>query len=237
MPTFTRYAVYYAPPPGALADFGAAWLGWDAARGRETAPPTIPALPASPHELSAPARKYGFHATLKPPFRLAVASSEDALSADLSQLAARLAPVQLSGLVLAPLGRFLALLPESDTGPLDALAGDVVRALDPHRAPPTEAELARRRTARLSPSQRENLARWGYPHVMNDFRFHITLTGPLPRAMRDAAQAALMPHLQPLLPRPVPIDDLCLFGEADDGQFHLISRHALGGGGLSALPG
>ncbi|WP_322868060.1 DUF1045 domain-containing protein [Aquicoccus sp. G2-2] len=164
------------------------------------------------------------------------ASSDDALSADLAKLATRLAPVRLSGLALAPLGRFLALMPEGNTAPLNALAAEVVRTLDPHRAPPSEAELARRRSARLSPSQNENLARWGYAHVMDDFRFHITLTGPLPRPMLASVQAALAPHLANLLPRPLPINDLCLFGEAPDGHFHLISRHALSGSAPSTTP-
>ncbi|HDR28083.1 MAG TPA: phosphonate metabolism protein, partial [Rhodovulum sp.] len=29
MEGYKRYAIYFAPEPGPLAEFGAAWLGWD----------------------------------------------------------------------------------------------------------------------------------------------------------------------------------------------------------------
>jgi hypothetical protein len=64
---------------------------------------------------------------------------------------------------------------------------------------------------------------------MEEFRFHITLTGALPKDRAEAVRAALAPALAPLLPRPFPIADLCLFGEAPDGRFHILSRHALRG--------
>ncbi|MEX0304933.1 MAG: phosphonate metabolism protein, partial [Leisingera sp.] len=38
--TFTRYAIYYAPPADAeWSRFGASWLGWDMETGRELAHP------------------------------------------------------------------------------------------------------------------------------------------------------------------------------------------------------
>lgn len=229
MSDYTRYAVYYAPPPGPLAEFGAAWLGWDAAEGALRPHSPLPGLPAALQaEITETPRKYGLHGTLKPPFRLAEGSRRAALEADLAKLAARLAPVRLDGLALSRLGGFLALTPEGDTAALAALAAACVRDLDAHRAPPSEAELARRRAARLSPAQEENLARWGYPYVMGDFRFHLTLTGRLPRSKAEAVQAALAPPLAPLLPRPFPISDLCLFGERPDGRFQILSRHPLG---------
>jgi hypothetical protein len=105
----------------------------------------------------------------------------------------------------------------------------VVTSLDRHRAPLTEAELARRRAGKpLTQAQEENLMRWGYPHVLDEFRFHITLTGTLPRAAAEVVADVMAPHLAPHLPRPCTIDSLCLMGEADDGMFHLIHRYPLG---------
>ncbi|PKP65441.1 MAG: phosphonate metabolism protein, partial [Alphaproteobacteria bacterium HGW-Alphaproteobacteria-8] len=66
-----RFALYYAPPPGPLADFAADWLGWDATAGREMPHPIVPGLPGPVEELTRAPRKYGLHGTLKPPFRLA----------------------------------------------------------------------------------------------------------------------------------------------------------------------
>jgi putative phosphonate metabolism protein len=221
---FTRYALYYTPPPGPLAEFGAAWLGWDPARGRACAHPDLGLALAG---ITATPRKYGLHATMKPPFRLAPGATEAALSDALARFCAARRAVPLDALDLAPLGGFLALRPRGDTRALDALAAETVRAFDPFRAPLTEAEIARRRGTGLSPAHEANLRDWGYPYVMDAFRFHITLTGPLPPETRDEVAARLAPLLAPLLPRPFAIDALSLMGEDGEGRFHLIHRHSL----------
>ncbi|MCP6151516.1 DUF1045 domain-containing protein, partial [Klebsiella pneumoniae] len=77
---------------------------------------------------------------------------------------------------------------------LEDLAGCAVVDLDPLRAPLTAAEMARRRPEDLSERQRDHLLAYGYPYVLADFRFHMTLTGPLdaidrPRALNSLAAA------------------------------------------------
>ena len=49
----------------------------------------------------------------------------------------------------------------------------------PFARPPGAAELERRRKAGLSAAQEKMLLRWGYPYVLDEFRFHLTLTGRL----------------------------------------------------------
>lgn len=227
MAGWQRYAVYYTAT-GPLAAFGAAWLGWDMAQGRGT-PPAEPRVEA----LTRMARRYGFHATLKPPFRLAPGGSEAALRADLAVLAARLQPVILpGGLRLALPDGFPALVPAMAPPELRKLAADVVRDLDHHRAPLTEEDRARRHPDRLTDAQRALLERWGYPWVMAQFRFHMTLGARLPRPEARAVIAALEPHLAPLLPDPHPLDALTLAGEDAEGRFHQLMRLPLGGGPL-----
>ncbi len=229
MTGFDRYAIYYAPPPGTLADFGAAWLGWDAATGREVAHPEVADLPRRVAALTETPRKYGFHGTIKPPFRLAEGQSAEALHHATQALAARLAPVTLDGLGLHRLGGFLALTPEGDATALAALAAEVVQGLDAFRAPPTEAELARRKANGLSARQQDMLARWGYPYVLGEFRFHLTLTGDLPATEAAQVEAALAPRIAPLLPRPFRVAELCLFGQPSDGRFRVLQRYPLSG--------
>lgn len=226
---FRRYAIYYAPEPGPLAGFGAAWLGWDPEAGAEAAHPQIAALPRPVAELTETPRKYGFHGTIKPPFRLAEGQSVEALHEAAQALCARLAPVTLEGLELSRLGAFLALTPKGDAGTLAALAAKVVQALDDFRAPPTEAEIARRNPGKLNPAQRALLEKWGYPYVLDEFRFHLTLTGKLDSTEAEAVEAALAPVVAPLLPVPFRVGSLCLFGEAEDGRFHLLHRYTLSG--------
>lgn len=226
MPDAKRFAVYYAPRPGAFADRAARWLGRDAETGAGLAQPDL-GLPAA--DITVDPRRYGFHGTIKPPFRLAPGAAPADLDRALRGLAGRLKPVTMPGLEIAALDGFLALVPLGDTAALQRLGADVVRDLDPLRAPLTEAEIARRRPDRLTPRQRDLLGQWGYPFVMEEFRFHLTLTDRLPAALADQARAVLAAHFAPVLPRPFAIADLCLFEAAADGPFRLVHRYPLAG--------
>ncbi|MBB1490234.1 MULTISPECIES: DUF1045 domain-containing protein [unclassified Paracoccus (in: a-proteobacteria)] len=224
-----RFAVYYAPRPGDLAARTAAWLGWNPETRREVTQPDLPALLCPPAELTRDPRKYGFHGTIRAPFRLAEGISPADATAAVEALAARLSPVTCDGLQIEDLHGFLALIPQGCDDALQALAAAVVEGTDHLRAPLTDTEIARRKPDRLSPRQRELLHRWGYPFVMEEFQFHLTLTDSLPEAERAPVMAALQEHLSPVLPRPFAIEDLCLFGEDRDGRFHLLHRAALSG--------
>lgn len=221
--SFHRYAIYYVPTDGALASFGAAWLGWDVARATEVVQVAVPGIS---DVTSAPGR-YGLHATLKPPFRLAEGKAFADLQSAIAPLAASCPPARCDGIELSRMGRFLALTPVGDASDLSRVARLCVADLDAFRAPPTDAELARRRQARLSDRQDEMLLRWGYPYVMEEFRFHMTLTGRLPKADIPRWTDAIEIRLPPL-PNPFVLDQIALVGERPDGRFELISRHSLG---------
>jgi hypothetical protein len=179
-------------------------------------------------DLTATPRRYGFHATIKPPFRLAAGAAPAELVVACEGLCADLGPVQLDGLQLTDLDGFLALTPAGDTGALDALAARAVADLDAFRAPAPPDEIARRRAAGLTPRQEALLDRWGYPYVMEEFGFHMTLTGRLAPALRGAVAAGLDDWLAPVLPRPFEIGHLALAGEGPDGRFRLVGRWPLG---------
>lgn len=228
-----RLAAYWTPPPGPLADALAAWLGWDPGRGAPVPHPDVPGLPRPVAEITEAPRRYGPHATLAPPLRLAPGRRPEEVEAAVERLARRLAPARADGLRLGRIGGFVALLPEGDPAALDALAAEAVRALDPLRARPEAAEIEKRRAAGLDPREEALLLRWGYPYVMERFRFHVTLSGPLPEsgagAEARAVEAALGPWLGPLLPRPFVLDALSLMGEGPDGRFRVLGRHPLRG--------
>lgn len=223
---YSRYAVFFTcAPDDPLARFGASWLGWDSATGRavarpEISGPDVAGVTRAPH-------KYGFHGTIKAPFRLASEHSETGLTKAFDALCTNLAPASLPGLHLARLGRFLALVPKGDTDQMLDLAGTVVRHLDPFRAPLNAAEIARRAPEKLTPAQRSNLDRWGYPFVLEEFRFHMTLTDRLDKPTGRVVQAALELALG-AVQMPVCVDSLTLMGEGQDGRFYQISRNVLG---------
>ncbi|WP_318246168.1 DUF1045 domain-containing protein [Pseudooceanicola nanhaiensis] len=230
MSEFNRYAIYYAPEPGPLAEFGAAWLGWDLQEGCGVTHPEIEDLPRAIADLTATPRKYGLHGTIKAPIRLAEGRTPEQMADSARRLCAGLAPVTTGPLTLKCMKGFLALVPTGDLAPLSALAGACVAGLDAFRAPPTEEELAKRRKAPLSPAQEENLARWGYPYVMDDFQFHITLTGRLTPGEAERTKEVLEDHVAPFTRSPFRITSLVLAGENPWGRFQTIERFPLGRG-------
>jgi putative phosphonate metabolism protein len=225
---YARLAVYWAPEPDtALARLGAAWLGRDAETG---ATPERPDTALDAERLTARPRRYGLHATLKPPLRLARGVAPEAFDAMLAELAGRLAPVEAPPLAVDTGLGFAALRPAAPCPALDRLAAACVTGLDGFRAPPAPAEIEARRAAGLSPGQEENLRHWGYPYVLGAFRFHLTLTGPLAEAEKAPVSAALADLFAPALGGPLRIRHLCLFGDPGGGlPFRLLRRHALSG--------
>jgi putative phosphonate metabolism protein len=225
-----RYGIYWAPPAGsALWSFGSAWLGWDAEAGAARDPGPLPRLPLPWDAIVATPRRYGFHATLKPPFRLVAWRSADRLETALAAFARAEPPFALPPLVPVVEQGFLSLRPRAPCAALDAFAARTVEAFDAFRAPPDETEIARRRKAGLTPAQEALLARWGYPYVMEEFRFHLTLTGNLGDAAAAAVRDAIADRLAPHCRDPVPVHEVCLFGEPEAGHFRLIRRWPLTG--------
>lgn len=213
---YRRHAVYFVPE-GAWGDFGAAWLGWDNRCGAE-----VQRLAPAHAALTERPRKYGFHATIRSPFRLAEGCTEHDLIRATEAVCADMQPIPLHSLQLTRMWSFLALTAPGEWAALQGLADRTVEALDAFRAPLTGAELARRHGGGLTDRQEELLARWGYPHVREQFRFHLTLSGPTKAP--EAVEAELRGRLSGPMQTPLTVDSLSLMGEAEDGHFHQIAR-------------
>lgn len=176
-----RVALYWAPSPGSDAWVaGCGWLGRDTATGDALTQPQVPGVaPALLEQLTAEPRRYGFHATLKPPFRLRADQTLASLESAVDSLAQVLAACPMPGLQVAMLDGFLALRPAAPLPRVQALAAACVKTLHPLAEPPSAQELDRRRQAGLTPQQDALLQAWGYPWVLGEFRFHCSLTGRL----------------------------------------------------------
>lgn len=218
---FERYAIYYTAQ-GAFARQGAAWLGWDIDTGQAVPHPTFEGVDVE--TLTQSVRKYGFHGTLKAPFHLAESTDEDGLRTAVRTLASQLHCIQVEGLKVTALGRFLALTPTGDDSALKHLAAQVVKTLDPFRAPLAPDDLARRHKPNLSAAHEANLQQWGYPHVMDQFRFHMTLTGRLPKTNLPRVHNTVHAYFAPVLPSPFRLDALTLVGQRADGMFVTLNR-------------
>ena len=178
-----RYAIYFCLPKNSGFQTKAAhWLGWDVDNGQEVASKV-------PDDWTHAAKKYGFHATMKAPFRLSNDSNLEALKSDVARCVTQHRTFSLGWLDIRSLGGFLAFMPHDQPESLSALAADLVRELDCHREPLTEEEMSRRRSANLTESQDLLLQKYGYPYVLEEFKFHMTLTGNIEQ-INEAAELA-----------------------------------------------
>ncbi|TPL49315.1 DUF1045 domain-containing protein [Mesorhizobium sp. B2-4-2] len=226
-----RYAIYFTPQQDEkLARIAANWLGRDpfgAATRPVEAVGDLSAAEVAFHTASA--RRYGFHATLKAPFRLAANETEASLRAALDAFAQATPVVMIPRLVVSQIDGFFALVPEAPLPPLNRFADDVVRDFDRFRAPLTEAEIERRSPDSLKPGEFRNLCQWGYPYVFESFRFHMTLSGRAGPQESHRLRLAIEGLFTEVLRQPVPVDALTLFIEPEPGApFMVLSQHALG---------
>lgn len=226
-----RYAVYFTPAHGSPLDrFGAALLGYDAYTGRSIPQVGWPGVDDRALDaITAEPRRYGFHATLKAPFRLAEGCTPTALAEAVRSLATSHAVVPLGHLRPVLLGSFVALVPVVEAPGLDPLAAACVTTFDGFRAPLDERDRARRRSAGLSARQTELLERWGYPHVFEEFRFHMTLTGPLPPAEQEPWFRRLSSAFEPIAQADVVVDAITLLRQEAGAPFRVIERFPLKG--------
>ena len=223
---FERYAIFYTPT-GALADFGAKWLGWDSAHGRAQVQPEITGIDVP--TITQTPRKYGLHGTLKAPFKLAQGCDLAQLQDVAAGFAAGQSQFEIGALALRHDSGFVALRPRSQQVELRDFAAATVIAFDWFRAALTDADIARRRETNLTPRQDQQMLDWGYPFIFDDFHFHLTLSGRM--GANEAAQVidALSPRLESIVPTPFVIDTITLMGQDDQGMFHQIHRYTLTG--------
>ena len=226
-----RYTIYFTPSIyDPLSVAAASWLGRNVYSGEAPEAPSIAGF--SRQELAfhtAVPRRYGFHGTIKAPFRLHSETSEAALLKALMLFASTATPFEIPRMEIARLGEFYGLAPSVPCEQMNHLAAAVVQTFDAFRAPLSDAEIERRDPDRLTASQFSNLHRWGYPYVMDEFRFHMTLTGPIHPSLNARFEHALREFFTPLLNEPLKISSLALFIEPEAGApLRVHSQHPLG---------
>jgi putative phosphonate metabolism protein len=227
MTNYPRYAIYYAPAPDSELDrFGAHMLGYDAYGGADLPfPESVAQAQPDWHDLTQDPRKYGFHATLKAPMTLAGGQTEARLTAACEAFAGTPRPVPIIEPVVDSISGFIAVIPAQPSPRLQQLAADANREFDSFRAPLTSKDRARRNPDRLTSRQCEYLDRWGYPYVMEEFRFHMTLTGRLDADRRAPIVAMLRDRFSALRLKRLAIDRLSLCRQDDAASRFRIIGH------------
>lgn len=228
MTSYNRVAIFYAPASkSSLANFGSEWLGWDVENATEVKHPDIPSLPLPISDMVVTPQKYGFHGTLKAPFKLNTTKSEDDLRAALHSFTQQTPKFTIGQMAVAQLDNFVAIIQQSQSTNLHNFAATIVEHFEEFRKPLSENDVAKRRKANLTQRQDELMLQWGYPFVFEEFKFHLTLTGKLNESDAEATKNILARHLSGILNKPLQIVDICLYGEREDGRFEIIERFPL----------
>ena len=230
MAKYPRYAIYFATARGdALDRFGTQLLGYDSWTGEEV-PFLSGVIEAEPdwRQLTEDPRKYGFHATLKAPITLAQDKMEAELLAACAAFAEKPHRIPVIAPVVDAISGFIAVIPKQRSRELDQLAADCVVAFDAFRAPLTAEDRARRNPERLTERQRTYLDRWGYPYVMEEFRFHMTLTGRIELPKRERVVSMLRTRFSAVGLEKLAVDAIALFRQEDaTSRFRIIDRWQL----------
>jgi putative phosphonate metabolism protein len=230
MATHPRYAIYYAAAPDTDLDrFGGRLLGYDAFSGKDLPfPDGVLQMAPDWRELTRDPRKYGFHATLKAPLSLAPGKTETEFLAACEAFANTPRPVPVIRPVVDSISGFIAVVPAEPSTELERLASDCTCEFDSFRAPLTPEDRTRRNPSALTERQCGHLDRWGYPYVMEDFRFHMTLTGRLDAERREPVLRMLRNSFSATGIKTLAIDRIALFRQDDaDSRFRIVSHWKL----------
>ncbi|BAB54663.1 DUF1045 domain-containing protein [Mesorhizobium japonicum] len=224
-PCSPRYGIYYTPArEHPLTVAAISWLGRDAFQ----ADATRDARPEAGGLITSEPRRYGFHATLKAPFRLREDTSVEELEQALGRFAASRPPCPIGPFKIDLFGDFFALVPASPIPTLRGFAAQTVEEFDRFRAPMDGDDLERRMSRQVDEVETTNLITWGYPYVLGLFRFHMTLTDRVPRDGREAMRARLEGRFEPYLSEDYHIDAMSLFvQEHRSADFVVRSQFAL----------
>jgi len=220
-----RYAIYYLPEEkSALWQFGSAVIGYDCVSIRPVEHLNL-AIEHDLCDITEEPRNYGFHATLKAPFRLAHGVSEAELIGAVQNFVSQESALDVGDLNVRAIGSFVALTPL----PNDALrdfAARCVQAFEPFRAPMAPDERAKRLRAPLTARQIELMDAWGYPYVFDEFRFHMTLTSSLtPAALSQAHEALVASYAK--IAAASSLTSICICAQPHGERFRLLRRFAL----------
>lgn len=229
-----RHAAYFAPAFNSQAwDLGSQWLGRCARNSTLLEQPKLEKISSELFEnLTRTPRLYGWHATLKAPFELNLNLRPEELRAAFKQLAHNTVASFHLPLKLVELGDFLALVPSQPSPDLQKFAERCVRELHSFALPLSESELQRRTRADLTDRQKELLGEWAYPFVMEQFQFHLTLSGSLQhieQQVKEDLKTAAQTWFAPLLEDGLLIDSVTWFTQDQkNGNFHWVERFEFG---------
>lgn len=213
-----RYAIYFSPAKDhPLTEAASRWLGRDAFSG------TLHDDHSAFADVTAEPRRYGFHATLKAPFELSQKYSEADLLSAFDDFAANQSAFDIPRVVVDALGPFRA----CSRPHLPTAAGLRRRDRRSFRQVPCSAFRKRYRTPSATEPDGKPAAKSffvGLSYVMDDFRFHMTLTGRVNDSEATGLRDILTSEFSEFTDRPLSVSGIALFAEETRGAPFAVHR-------------
>ena len=236
MKKYSRYAIYYAPPKeSSLEEFGRYWFGWD---------PLNAKLINNKHRINYLNRfgiknlinidknvlipkKYGFHGTLIPPFKLNKNYSTNTLFKKTEEIAKKFKKFKFYKFKLKKINNFYAFVQNKKNNNINKLSNRLVRELFKFRSPLTKKEIDRRNPSKLSKLQLNILYKWGYPYIMSEFNFHMTLASEVTGNKLYFELKKIEKNKEIILNEINNFDKIYIFGENQNGMFENLENFSL----------
>ena len=236
MKKYSRYAIYYAPPKeSSLEEFGRYWFGWD---------PLNAKLINNKHRINYLNRfgiknlinidknvlipkKYGFHGTLIPPFKLNKNYSTNTLFKKTEDIAKKFKKFKFYKFKLKKINNFYAFVQNKKNNNINKLSNRLVRELFKFRSPLTKKEIDRRNPSKLSKLQLNILYKWGYPYIMSEFNFHMTLASEVTGNKLYFELKKIEKNKEIILNEINNFDKIYIFGENQKGMFENLENFSL----------
>ena len=171
--------------------------------------------------------KYGFHATLKAPFRLKRNVKTKNFYDVISHIAAQHSRFKIKGLKIVYSKKFTFITSRKPNKLLINLESDLVKHLDTFRAELNKTEIKKRIPDSLTFKQNKYLKEWGYPFVFDQFKFHMTLMNQNNNKLSNKQKLELEKLIYKTSNNVIEFNEISLLGENKNGHFEEIKRFKL----------
>ena len=171
--------------------------------------------------------KYGFHATLKAPFRLKRNVKTKNFYDVISHIAAQHSRFKIKGLKIVYSKKFTFITSRKPNKLLRNLENDLVKHLDTFRAELNKTEIKKRIPDSLTFKQNKYLKEWGYPFVFDQFKFHMTLMNQNNNKLSNKQKLELEKLIYKISNNVIEFNEISLLGENKNGHFEEIKRFKL----------
>ena len=171
--------------------------------------------------------KYGFHATLKAPFRLKRNVKTKNFYDVISHIATQHSRFKIKGLKIVYSKKFTFITSRKPNKLLINLESDLVKHLDTFRAELNKTEIKKRIPDSLTFKQNKYLKEWGYPFVFDQFKFHMTLMNQNNNKLSNKQKLELEKLIYKISNNVIEFNEISLLGENKNGHFEEIKRFKL----------